>query len=535
MGMPRRGTNLVNHVKETAVHHLARVTYGYLYLLLVAVSGCTETRAAAAPAEAPILAGVAADALASPQCWFRASAQYASAIEPSADAGILPPRRAVRQNMLAAILQTQAYTGDVDDAVASAIKYSPEALAVIARAQAGKGDAAGALATARRASKTADKQDALRAVVEGLIYAEKLADAQRILKDRGRDELTGSLYAELARAQAKAGDIAAAQVSIKAIAGAPEGDGLNVVRSADAYVAIAAAQARAGDLAAYRDSLAKARQMTKGFRPPYEGNTLVRIADAQAAAGDYDAATATLAAMDPAKEGRRNSDMVLVARLRRGDVTPADALAEAPDRFAVLHAVIEKQLAAKEYKAAAQTCLGAKGTHFFYEMTKGIADGFLDAGDADGATAFAEKLSDPGKLYGYLAARRAEAGDRAAYATLMGKAVAIAAKMTEMPAQSSIGPVRTNALADLVRIQMDAKDFDGAKKTVAEISLPEYRVRFERDVRARELAATGRLEEARNWVLALPEAEDRAEACRQIAVQLLQALKSKPTAPPMGI
>jgi hypothetical protein len=487
-------------------------------------SSASSDRAAALAAE-----------LTSPRWWLRAAAEHAANIEPQAEAGPFPPKRPPRTYILCKILRAQVDAGDSEGALAAAKRHAPQLLPFVAFVQVRVGDTNGALATAGQITDAKQKQKAFHKIAVELICARKLADAQRVLEDRRADDLTAGLYERLAKAQAEDGNTAAAQASIKAIRDAPAGDGLNDVRCADAYVALAAAQARAGDRKAYRESLAAARQLTKDFRPPYEGNILVRIARTQADAGDYKAATATLNMMDR-KERARRRDLVLTARVKRGDVSPAQAMASVSGYSPVYEAAMEVQLAAKDHKAAAQTFkLANKGRNFQFSyflpsnIPIRIIDGFLAAGDVDGAAGFVEEMVDPvmrARLYGYLAARRAKAGDRSGYQIFVARALAGAIQLVEPPPMLSITLTRkSDVLGMLAETQAGVDDFEGAKKTVAHIDAPEDRRQYEVELRARELAADGLLEEARTWVASLPDAEDRALACRAVATQLMPTSK----------
>ena len=464
--------------------------------------------------------------LASPRWWLRAAAEHAAGIAPQAEAGVSP----ARGDLLAEVLWLQVKAGDVEGAVAAAKRHAPQLLRYVAHAQAVLGDTSGALATVGQIADAKEKRGALGGVADSLITSGKLADARRVLNDRPEDELTANLYEMLAQAQAKAGDVAGTEASIKGISDAPVGDGLNDVNRAAAHVALAAAQARAGNRQAYRESLATARQLTQGIRPPYEVNTLVKIARAQADAGDYEAAAGTLSTLDP-KERARFPDLVLAAQVKRGDVPPAQALAKVFGHSPVYEAAMEVQLAAKDHKAAAQTIKIAKEQHFlFSEIPTRIVDGFLTAADVDGAVSFVEGLTDPvmrAQLYGHIAARRADAGDPS-YQSLMVKAIASAMHVVDQrPGGASARPGKSEVLGQLAQIQAAAKDFEGAKKTIATIEAPEDRRRYEvrLQLRARELAAAGRLEEARAWVASLPNAEDRAQACRAVGMQLMPTPK----------
>jgi hypothetical protein len=482
------------------------------------------------------LVAAADDPLATPSHWFRAAAQHAAEIGVQAGAGGAPAKREQRLSLLTFIVQTQAEAGDAAGAVASARQFAPETLPSIARALAGKGDVAGAMATLMLCDDK-QKPTAQHLIVDGLIWAGKLSEVAGVLKNRPGDELTAGLFQQLATAEAKAGDLAAAQEAIRGIVAAPAGDGLNDVRRAEACVALASAQAKAGDRAAYLKSLETARALTKGFRPPYESNTLVKIALAQAAAGDYEAAAKSLADRDP-KDADHRADLVLAAQVRRGDVKPDEALTRASGSLGVPEAVVEVQLAAKDYKAAAKTLLAVKGLASYYsENTERIIDSFLDAADVVGAAAFVGMIIEPAtraKLYSHLATRCLEIDDRVGYQNFIEKAVASAAQTVEPPPMSSIAWSKSGLLGLLAQIQVSAGDFDGAKKTIAQILQPEIRHRLELEVQARELAARGRLEEAKTWAASLKEAEDRALACYYVALQLLPkpkpAVKAKPSA-----
>jgi formylglycine-generating enzyme required for sulfatase activity/outer membrane protein assembly factor BamB len=478
------------------------------------------------PVTAGASAAVPAADLAAPRWWFRAAAEHAANIPPPAQAGLSPADRKLHVDILNNILQLQVETGDVEGAVAAA-KFAPRWLAYIAGRQARLGDAKGALATAALISGGREKQNIPWAIADRLIAAGKLADARRVLNDQPGSWLTGDLYLRLAQAQAREGDVAAARASIKEIADAPAGDGLNDLRRAEAHVAIAAAQARAGDRRAYRDSLAAARQLTQGLRAPYPDNMRLAIAHAQADAGDYEAAAETLDAMDP-KDRARCRDLVLAAQVQRGDVPPAQALAKAsaePGYSPVYQAAMEAQLAAKDHKAAAETLKIAQGHDFYYSnLPARIIDAFLAAADLDGAAGFVQGLSDPvmrTQLYGHIAAERAAGGDRPGYQTIIAKAVASAAEVVDPPpGRAARRPPKREVLVNLAHVQAVANDFEGAKRSVALIDPPENRRMHELELRARELVAGGRLEEARAWVASLSDAEDRAHACLAAAVQL---------------
>ena len=482
-----------------------------------------QNSAATAPAGA--VGATAPNAqLASPRWWLRGAAEHAAGIA-QAEAGIA----SARGDLLTEVLWLQVKAGDVEGALADAKRYAPQLLHHVARAQAVLGDTSGALATVGQIADAKEKREALGSVADGLIMSGKLADARRVLNDRPGDELSAGLYEMLAQAQAKAGDVAGTQASIKDISDAPVGDGLNDVRRADAHVALAAAQARAGNREAYRESLAAARQLTQGFRPPYEDNTLVKIARTRADAGDYEAATATLNTLDPKKRARF-PDLVLAAQVKRGDVPPAQALAKVLGYSPVYEAAMEVQLAAKDHKAAAQTLKIARGQDFlFSEYPTRIVNGFLTAADVNGAASFVEGLTDPvmrAQLYGHIAAQRADAGDRPSYQSLITKAIASAMQVVDQrPGGASARPRKSEVLGQLAQIQAAAQDFEGAKKTITLVEAPKDRRRYEVQLRARELAAAGRLEDARAWVASLPKAEDRAQACRTVAMQLMPTPK----------
>ena len=199
----------------------------------------------------------------------------------------------------------------------------------------------------------------------------------------------------------------------------------------------------------------------------------------------------------------------------------------------VYEAAMEVQLAAKDHKAAAQTLKIANEQRFrlsgFSEIPARIVDGFLTAADVDGAAGFVNGLGPPvmrARLYGHIAAHRADVGDRQGFETFIAKAVASATQIVDLPAGSSIsGPPRSEVLGGLALVQAAAKDFDGAKETIAIITDPQARRKHEIEVLAREFVAQGRLEDARTWVASMDSAEDRAQACRAVAIQLMPTPK----------
>ena len=130
------------------------------------------------------------------------------------------------------------------------------------------------------------------------------------------------------------------------------------------------------------------------------------------------------------------------------------------------------------------------------------------------------------RLYGHIAAQRAAAGDRPSYQAFIAKAVASALQIVDLPPLSqTVRPPKREVLGQLSQIQAAAKDFEGARKTIALIAVPEDRRRYEVEMQARELAAGGRLEDARAWVASRPSAEDRAWASYTVAVQLMPTPK----------
>ncbi len=230
------------------------------------------------------------------------------------------------------------------------------------------------------------------------------------------------------------------------------------------------------------------------------------------------------------KERARHSDLVLAAQVRSGHVPPARALRKVSGYSPVYEAAMKVQLAAKDYKAAAQTLKIANERRFrlsvLSEIPARIVDGFLTAADVDGAAGFVNGLGSPemrAPLYGRIAAQRSDVGDRQGFKTFIAKAVASAAQLVDLPAGSSFlsDTQRSVVLGRLALVQAAAKDFDGAKETIAIITNPHARRKYETEVLAREFVAQGRLEDARTWVASMDSAEDRAQACWTVAIQLM--------------
>jgi tetratricopeptide (TPR) repeat protein len=236
---------------------------------------------------------------------------------------------------LLAIVKSQADVGHLDIAARAAAgiphsrmrktEWKTEAMAMIARvrsrtiasAQAKTGDIVNAIRTVKQAPFGRESDAEYSSLVVQLIGVNDLKGAVRLITEMRDESARDSAWQEIARAQAKAGEVRAAlQTVTNCIRDAS--------RKAQALSAIAMTQATAGDKTGAREIFGKALQAAASVQPPDDkSESFGEIAVAQAEAGDIAGALATTHAIGHEAIERQTLHAIAEIRAKMGDIPGA--------------------------------------------------------------------------------------------------------------------------------------------------------------------------------------------------------------------
>jgi hypothetical protein len=403
---------------------------------------------------------------------------------------IKPVQAMLKRDALNAIVES----GKLQEAKNRLIQLAPEVLPELARALANSATANEAIEIIKLASDDDEQLKIESEAFEGLLESGKLASAELYLSNRAKDIDAGMLYARLATAQAKASD-------------------------------------RAG----YQKSLIEAAKAAEDVQQPRRNKILRDLAAAQAAAGDYAESRKTQRNIE-GNVFEKMEELVLEAQLRRGEVKPADAygMIRMNGAAPVLDVILEIQMKSKDFDGITTTIdkmLERRKSFNFSKTPVLIVDCFYSAGKITEAEVFIENFKDTSELtlpaskalmYGRLAKNQFKAGDKTAYSRLMKLAIEKAGEIRDLGEASSFAmPESSGILGELALSQIELHDFSGAEKTIDLIKDALTQQKCKVQCKASELAANGKIEEAKSYAQNLDDAEDRTLAFLSVALELL--------------